>query len=120
MLWFGTLLSIPSKFSKNGSLKDQLTVSDKLCYWSVFNFTEADTAGCPIKQGVLKNFTKFTGKDLCRSLFLKKLHTFRPATLLNRDFEPILKNICERLLVLVDTLARVAYAMSEINTIILA
>ena len=50
---------------------------------------------------------------------LKKLQTFRPATLLNRDFEPILKNICERLLVLVDTLARVAYAMTQISTIIL-
>ena len=25
------------------------------------------------KKGVLRNFTKFTGKHLCQSLFLKKL-----------------------------------------------
>ena len=28
---------------------------------------------CFIKKGVLKNFTKFTGKQLCQSLFLNKV-----------------------------------------------
>ena len=28
---------------------------------------------CSIKEGVLKNFAKFTGKHLCQSLFLIKL-----------------------------------------------
>ena len=28
---------------------------------------------CSIKTGVLRNFTKFTGKHLCQSLFLIKL-----------------------------------------------
>ena len=29
------------------------------------------------KKGVLRNFTKFAGKHLCRSLFLIKLQAFR-------------------------------------------
>ena len=37
------------------------------------------------KIGVLKNITIFTGKHLCCSLFLIKLHVWRPATLLRRD-----------------------------------
>ena len=28
---------------------------------------------CSIKQGVLRNFTKFTGKELCQSLFINKV-----------------------------------------------
>ena len=37
------------------------------------------------KTGVLPNFANFTGKQLCRSLFLIKLQALRPATLLKRD-----------------------------------
>ena len=37
------------------------------------------------KIGVLKNFTIFTGKQLCWSLFLVKLQGWRPMTLLKRD-----------------------------------
>ena len=37
------------------------------------------------KKEVLKNFANCTGKQLCRSLFLLKLQTYRPATLLERD-----------------------------------
>ena len=33
--------------------------------------------GCAIKKGVLKNFTKFTGKQLCGSLFLSKVAGLR-------------------------------------------
>ena len=52
---------------------------------------------CSVKKGVLKNFTNFTEKRLCWSLFLIMLQVFRPAALLT----PILKNICERLLLFV-------------------
>ena len=38
------------------------------------------------KIGVLKNFAIFTGKGLCRSLFLIKLQAFMSATLLKIDF----------------------------------
>ena len=34
---------------------------------------EAVTRRCSVKKGVLKNFAKFTGKQLCQSLFLIKL-----------------------------------------------
>ena len=37
------------------------------------------------KKGVLKNFAKFTGKYLCRSLFFNKVKSLKPATLLKRD-----------------------------------
>ena len=38
-----------------------------------------------ICQCAFKNFSKFTGKYLCLSLFLIKLRAFRSATLLKRD-----------------------------------
>ena len=37
------------------------------------------------KKGVLKNFSNFTGKHLCRSLFLIKLDAFRATILFKRD-----------------------------------
>ena len=37
------------------------------------------------KKGVLRNFTKFTGKHLCQNLFFNKVAGLRPATLLKRD-----------------------------------
>ena len=36
------------------------------------------------KKGVSKNFTKFTGKHLCQSLFLNKVADLRPETLLRK------------------------------------
>ena len=44
--------------------------------------TEAATRGVLCKKGVLRNFTKFTGKHLCQSLFFNKV---RPATLLKKE-----------------------------------
>ena len=37
-----------------------------------------------MKKGVLKNFTKFTGKHLCQSLFFNKVAGLRPAALLKK------------------------------------
>ena len=39
---------------------------------------------CSVKKGILKNFAKFTGKDLCQSLFSNKVASLRPATLLKK------------------------------------
>ena len=36
------------------------------------------------KKGVLRNFTKFTGKYMCQSLFFNKVPGLRPATLLKK------------------------------------
>ena len=40
------------------------------------------------KKGVLRNFTKFTGKHLCQSLFFNKVVGLRPATLLKKRLWP--------------------------------
>ena len=37
-----------------------------------------------IKIDVLKNFTKFTGKHLCQSLFFNKVEGLSPATVLKK------------------------------------
>ena len=37
------------------------------------------------KNGVLKNFAKFTEKHLCYSLFINKIAGLRPETLLKRE-----------------------------------
>ena len=37
------------------------------------------------KKGVLKNFTKFTGKHLCQSLLFNKIAGLRPTTLLKKE-----------------------------------
>ena len=62
------------------------------------------------KRGVLKNFANFIGKHLCQSFFFNKVAGL---SLLKRDTNcfpaniakflraPILKNICERLLLLI-------------------
>ena len=39
---------------------------------------------CSMKKGVLRNFTKFTGKQLCQSLFFDKVAGLRAATLLKK------------------------------------
>ena len=36
------------------------------------------------EKGVLRNFTKFTAKHLCQSLFFNKVGGLRPATLLKK------------------------------------
>ena len=49
-----------------------------------------------LKKGVLKNFANFKGKQLCWSLYLMKLQTWRPAALLKRDSNTdIFCQICE-------------------------
>ena len=39
---------------------------------------------CFVKNNVLRNFTKFTGKQLCQRFFFNKVADLRPATLLKR------------------------------------
>ena len=42
-----------------------------------------------MKKGVLSNFTKFTGKHMCQSLFFNKVAGLRHATLLKKRFWPM-------------------------------
>ena len=46
--------------------------------------TEAATGGVLLRKGVLRNFAKLTGKQLCQSLFFNKVAGLRPATLLKK------------------------------------
>ena len=39
---------------------------------------------CSVKKGVFRNFAKFTGKNLCQSLFFNKVAGLRPATLFKK------------------------------------
>ena len=48
------------------------------------NFTEEVVQGCSVKKSFLRNFTKFTGKHLCQSLFFNKVAGIRPVTLLKK------------------------------------
>ena len=74
--------------------------------------TRSSHRRCSVKKGVLRNFTKFTGKHLCQSLFFNSVASLRPATLLKKGLwhrcfpvnfvkfprTPYLQNTTERLL----------------------
>ena len=47
-------------------------------------FYRSSYQSCPTKKGVLRNFTKFTGKHMCQSLF-NKVAGFMPSTLLKKE-----------------------------------
>ena len=64
-------------------------LSDKPCLFSdiaLFAFLTARYRGSDTgvfhKKGVLKNFTKFKGEELCRSVFFNKVEGWRSAALL--------------------------------------
>ena len=42
---------------------------------------------CSVRKGVLRNFTKFTSKNLCQSLFFNKVVGLRPATLFKKRLQ---------------------------------
>ena len=65
---------------------------------------------CSMKKVLVKNLAKFTGKHLCRSFFFYKEASLRPKKTLAQFFfcefseifkTPTLKNICERLLLII-------------------
>ena len=44
---------------------------------------------CSVRKGLLRNFTKFTGKHLCQSLFFNKVAGLRPVNLaMESGFRP--------------------------------
>ena len=45
----------------------------KICIFHALVFASEAATRCSIKESVLKNFTKFTGKHLCQSLFFNKV-----------------------------------------------
>ena len=65
-------------------MKDELGYLQKAVKKSLLYLTRSSHQRCSMKKGVLKNFTKFTGKHLCQSLIFNKLAVLRPATLLKK------------------------------------
>ena len=43
---------------------------------------------CSVRNAVLRNFAKLTGKQLCQNLFFNKVAGLRPETLLKKDSGP--------------------------------
>ena len=58
------------------------------CFFVLFHTSylryRSSHQGCSMKNSVLRNFTKLTGKHLCQSLFFNKVVGLRPATLLKK------------------------------------
>ena len=52
--------------------------------WEQCNTFRSSHRRCSVKKGVLRNTAKFTGKQLCQSLFLHKIAGFRPVTLFKK------------------------------------
>ena len=52
--------------------------------WHPRKGSRSSHRGCSIRKSVLRNFAKFTGKDLCQNLFFKKVTGLKPATLLKK------------------------------------
>ena len=53
-------------------------------FYASWKYSQKQPLEVSHKKGVLRNFTKFTGKHLCQSLFFNKVAGLRPATLLKK------------------------------------
>ena len=85
---------------------------------------------CSIIKGVLRNFTKFTGKHLCQSLFFNKDTGLRSATLFKKSLwrrcfpvnfakffrTPFLQNTSERLLLTFRYNSPIKKNLSDVST----
>ena len=60
-------------------------VHSKLQNCIYLRFSRSTRPGLFCKKGVLRNFTKSTGKQLCQALFFNKVEGLRPGTLLNKE-----------------------------------
>ena len=71
-------------FTGRSFLKSTTTNSLKIYRLHDFLIYRSIHRRCSVKKGVLRNFTKFTGKYLCQSLFFNKVAGLRPATSLKK------------------------------------
>ena len=61
--------------------KTKTEKDENLVLHGAFRIFKSSHYRCSMKKGVLKNFTKFTGKHLCLSLFFNKVVGFRHISL---------------------------------------
>ena len=52
--------------------------------YNIFGKDRRSHRRCSVRKGVLRNFAKFTGKQICQSLFFSKVADLRPAALLKK------------------------------------
>ena len=74
-------------------LARKLTHISNYTAMSIMVLKMSNLQGCSVKKGVLRNFTKFTGKHLHQSLSLNKVAGLRPATLKKKTRAQVL--FCE-------------------------
>ena len=86
---------------------------------------------CSIREGVLRNFVKFTGKHLCQSLFFNNIVGPRAASVLKKRLwhrwfpvsfakflkTPFLQNTCGRLLLEIDSIIYAEYLYSHMKEV---
>ena len=77
-----------------------LNLSFRVCLLRLFLvISKSCRSSCPevfCEKGVLRNFTKFTGKHLCQSLFFSKVAGLRPVTLLKKTLAQLFScEFCE-------------------------
>ena len=60
--------------------------------------TEAVAQRCSVKKVVFRNFSKFTGKHLCQSLFLNKVEGLRPNKYLSNNRQVFIRELCDFLI----------------------
>ena len=70
--------------NKTSNVTKQSYLMTVVDFWYVLTHRSSHQR-CSIRKGVLKNFTKFTGKHLCQSLFLIKLKALGLQLYLKRD-----------------------------------
>ena len=80
-----TLSTLERSLFKEKKVKDMNTLIISFVAIYLAANTRSSHKKCSKKKGVLRNFTKFTGKHLCQSLFFNKVAGLRSTTLLKRD-----------------------------------
>ena len=58
-------------------------------HWQKRALQRGHSSEAAAKKGVFKNFSKFSRKHLCQSLFFNKVAGLKPATLLKRDMAQV-------------------------------
>ena len=82
--WFVQYIYIRVTVALNGLNESRNFM--RLRYESTWSFIESSRQEVFCEKGVLRNFIKFTGIQLCQCLFLNKVSIRRPATLLKKRF----------------------------------
>ena len=86
-----TRTPLSGKNTVRASLKKMIFILENMVFllgyhidWHSRKSSKSSHRRCFIRKVVLRNFAKYTGKDLCQSLSFNKVTGLRPATLLKK------------------------------------